>query len=162
MNDLSSSFFVTPFIQCSRFPDVFVLKFRPNVEFPSHDKDNLFSDVRYSMKTLRHMYSGLNRYLMSKPSLLSLVVPNLKQVYLNQWYNIPSIQLTRSVFLFQRKCCGVRDSTDYFNSKWRNSSFAKTPEVKEVPNTCCVLNNENVSNTHNLQHISLRLCTGNN
>ncbi|XP_043200724.1 CD82 antigen-like [Amphibalanus amphitrite] len=43
----------------------------------------------------------------------------------------------------ERKCCGIRDSTDYFNSKWRNSTFAKTPELKEVPDTCCVIKNEN-------------------
>ncbi|XP_037084474.1 CD151 antigen-like [Pollicipes pollicipes] len=43
----------------------------------------------------------------------------------------------------EHKCCGIRGSSDFFNSKWRNSSFAKTPDVKEVPNTCCVLKNEN-------------------
>lgn len=43
----------------------------------------------------------------------------------------------------ERQCCGVRDSSDYLNSKWSNSSYAKTPDLKEVPNTCCVLKNQN-------------------
>lgn len=48
--------------------------------------------------------------------------------------------------LLQFNCCGVLSDTDYINTKWRNESIGISNRSRiNVPLTCCVLANPDVS-----------------
>lgn len=80
----------------------------------------------------------------SQATLLTNVEKHLKRRLTHYYNQTGSEPFTVAIDFVQveYECCGIAGSRDFINSEWRNSSYGKLPEAKQVPFTCCVLHNE--------------------
>lgn len=80
-----------------------------------------------------------------------------------QQYGINSNAFTQAVdqVQFTYNCCGIVSDQDYLNTRWRNESTGITNRSKiNVPLTCCILANPDVSNAGSPLSVVSRFFTG--